>query len=217
MTDITLFAGPSGFGIDLTGLAFPGLQLCPPVGRGDIDKLVRSSQTRGVIIICDGVFECQPAVSHKEICLALDQGWQVWGVSSIGAIRACEMMEQGMRGFGHVFRMFCQDADFCDDEACLLYFPEAPWFPVSEPLVNVRHALANAAPQWGILPEHGERLIAWLRGLWFGERTMEAMRNFMAAELGISKAAIDAFFAWLETNRVKAIDLQNILIERPWE
>lgn len=217
MIETTLFAGPSTFGIDLPALTFPGLVLCPPVGRGDIEKLVQSQPVAGVIIICDGVFESRPAVSHKEICLALDKGWQVWGVSSIGAIRAREMSCQGMRGYGEVYSMFCGEDDFCDDEACLLYFPEAPYFPVTEPLVNIRHALNKVASELGILPHQAEALISHLRSLWFGERSMAAIGNFMRQQLALKEVTIDAFLAWLAANRIKAIDLKNILIERPWE
>lgn len=217
MVEVNLFVGPSSFGLDAKLLSSPGLRLHPPAGRGDIDALLRASQSPAVIVICDGVFECQPAVSHKEICAALDQGWQVWGVSSIGAIRAREMAQQGMRGFGQIYEMFCQPDDFCDDEVCLLHFPEAPFFPVSEPLVNVRFALSRMATQFGISSADGEQLIAYLRTLWFGERTMEAIGNFMRTRLGLDEAIITQLATWIAANRIKAIDLKNLLAARPWE
>jgi hypothetical protein len=223
MPEITLFVGPSGFGIDASVWALPGLTLRPPARRDDVEELIAARATPGVIVLCDGVFESHPAVSHREIGLALDLGWQVWGVSSIGAIRAREMRQDGMRGYGEVFNMFCQPGDFCDDEVCLLHFPEAPYFPVSEPLVNVRYALRHAATQSGpaahlaISAAAGAQLIDYLRGMWFGDRSNETMRDFMQTNLQLDPAAIDAFFAFMAENRIKNLDLQHLLQARPWE
>ena len=78
------------------------------------------------MIICDGVFESQPAVSHAELCRALDGGWAVWGVSSIGAIRAFEMRAEGMRGFGYVYKQFARfEASRTTNCACST-FPPSP-------------------------------------------------------------------------------------------
>lgn len=216
MLDVTLYVGPSAFGLDLAQLAFPGLRICPPVRRGDIKALLPLAAQPGVLLICDGMFQCQPAVSHHEIGMALDRGWQVWGVSSIGAIRAREMQEQGMRGFGRVFELFCQPEDFCDDEVCLLHFPEAPYFPVSEPLVNVRHALHCVGETVGIPHEAGEALISAMRERWFGDRTHEAIRQFFQQECAIGPAPVHDLLVWLEANRLKALDLRQILLEQPW-
>lgn len=216
MVNVTLFVGPSGFGLDLTQLAFPGLRMHPPARRGDIAALLKASTSPGVIVLCDGMFQCQPAVSHHEICQALDSGWQVWGVSSIGAIRAREMLRQGMRGFGVVFEMFCQPGDFCDDEVCLLHFPEAPYFPVSEPLVNLRHALHCMGDAAGISGQTGNQLIHVMRERWFGDRSLDAMRQFLLLECGIEQTSVDTLFTWLVNNRIKALDLRQILLEQPW-
>ncbi len=216
MPEIILFVGPSGFGIDASAFAIPGLSLRPPARRDDIENLLSEARAPGVIIVCDGVFESQPAVSHREIGLALDLGWQVWGVSSIGAIRAREMQQDGMRGFGEVFRLFCQPGDFCDDEVCLLHFPEEPYFPVSEPLVNLRYALAQQGEQLGISSAAGAQLIDYLRGMWFGDRSNETMRDFMHTNLQLDPAVIDAFFGWMTNNRIKNLDLQHLLQQQPW-
>ena len=216
MTDIALFAGPSTFGLTPNQWDLPGLKRFPPIGRDDITRLVQANPSPGIIIICDGVFDCRPAVSHREICLALDQGWQVWGVSSLGAIRAREMACEGMRGFGYVYDLFCQEDDYCDDEACLLHFPESPYFPVSEPLVNIRYALEKIGSSQGIAANDATALITWLRSLWFGERTPTNIRHFMTQSLGIDEANITGFFNWLENNRIKALDLRNLLTCQPW-
>jgi hypothetical protein len=217
MLDLFLYVGPSGFGLDPALLKLPGLQVLPPVRRDEVEQLVMQHSAPGVLILCDGVFESHPAVSHREICIALKAGWQVWGVSSIGAIRAREMLQQGMRGYGELFEMFCQEGDFCDDEVCLLHFPEPPYFPVSEPLANLRYALRQVGPELGITPEAGAQLIDYLRGMWFGDRSQATVRDFMQVNLNINAGKVEAFFAWVAKNRIKTLDLQNLLRERPWE
>ena len=160
---MTLFAGPSTWGV--APACFAGIAVRPPARRGDIDRLLEGAAAPAVVILCDGVFQNVPAVSHAELCRAIDAGWQVWGVSSLGAIRAFELRDEGMRGFGEVAAMFEQFEDFTDDEMCLLHYPEAPWFPVSEALVNVRYALHQRQRDLGISDEAAALLLGELRAL----------------------------------------------------
>jgi hypothetical protein len=216
MPEVVLFAGPSAHGIDPGTIRDAGVRLRPPARRGDVQRLVDASAQPGVLILCDGVFQAAPAVSHAELCAGLDAGWQVWGVSSIGAIRAHEMRDEGMVGFGEVYAMFGQFEDFTDDEMCLLHFPEPPWFPVTEALVNVRYALARQGPALGIGADSARALIAALRRLWFGDRSPERIRALMLSEAGCTDVQADGLLAWLETHRVKTLDLERLLQARPW-
>lgn len=211
---VTVFAGPSAFGL-APALRGPGLAWLPPARRGDIQRLVDAGPP-GVAVLCDGVFESVPAVSHAELCRALDAGWQLWGVASMGAIRAWELRHEGMRGFGRVYAMFEQLPDFCDDEMCLLHFPEEPWFPLTEALVNVRHALAQQGAACGIDATAAARLVERLRCLWFGERSEACLRHLLVGELGVADAGAEAWLAWLRTHRVKTLDLADLLHTRPW-
>ena len=65
MTDVTLFVGPSGHGVPRQALARGKVRLRPPVGRGDVDRLVQRSKHPGTIVICDGVFPEQSAGSDS--------------------------------------------------------------------------------------------------------------------------------------------------------
>ena len=71
----------------------------------------------------------------------------MWGLSSMGAIRAREMAHLGMRGYGSVYAPFATEGDFQDDEVALLHEPNAPYRPVSEPLVHLREAVAHLASE----------------------------------------------------------------------
>ena len=216
MTEAVLFAGPSAWGLAPACVQDAAIDWRPPVRRGDIERLVDESAQPGVVIVCDGVFKVAAAVSHRELCGAIDAGWQVWGVSSLGAIRAHELRGEGMIGFGTVHAMFDRFEDFTDDEMCLLHFPEAPYFPLSVPLVNLRHALDQRAGELGISQASADETIARLRALWFGDRTEERIRSVMVDAAGVDDHRVTALLDWLKQHRVKTTDLQHLLAQRPW-
>lgn len=216
MHEVTLFAGPSAYGLVTPPPLFDGMRRLPPVRRGDIDKLLVESATPGAIVVCDGVFGGEPAVSHAELCRALDAGWRVWGVSSIGAIRAFELRSEGMLGSGYVYSQFLRFADFPDDEMCLLHSPAEPYFPISEPLVNLRYALEKKKAELGISDVAEARLLSTLRELWFGDRTTATIREVMLGSAGIVEGSADALLDWMKLHRVKTIDLADLLARHPW-
>jgi hypothetical protein len=214
---VTLFAGPSARGIPSELLLGSDADLRPPVRRGDVDRLLERAAEPGVVVLCDGTIQTQPAVSHAEICRALDRGWQVWGVSSIGAIRAFELRSEGMRGFGYVHDQFSRYEDFTDDEMCLLHLPVAPYLPLTEALVDVRYALEQQGYELGISGRLQSVVIARLRNLWFGDRTRERIRTVMRDEAGVDGETADRLLAWLQDHRAKTMDLHKLMSERPWE
>lgn len=216
MTRVTLYAGPSACGVPAALVHSGVVDLRPPARRGDVERLVAEATGSGVLVLCDGVFQAAPAVSHAELCLALDGGWQVWGVSSMGAIRAFEMRGEGMHGFGYVYSQFLRHADFTDDELCLLHLPEPPYLPLTEALVNVRHALQRLGPGLGIEGEAQRTVIAGLRALWFGARTVETLREILLGPAAVAPAAADALLAGLAQEKVKTLDLARLLAKRPW-
>src|SRR5580700_6059608 len=130
-----LFVGPTLASSPRARLLTKGFRLHRPIRRHDIDALLAERRQPGIVVIVDGVFHDTLAVGHAEIRTALGLGWRIWGLSSMGAIRAREMSSLGMRGFGRVFERFMAEEDFQDDEVALLHEPNAPYRPVSEPLV----------------------------------------------------------------------------------
>src|SRR5579862_9150728 len=113
-SDCILFAGPSLYPAGRMLTVPPGVQVLPPAQRGDIAALCRTS-VPGVCVLADGLFHQCAAVGHAELRMALQSGWAVWGLASMGAIRAYEMRAMGVRGFGRVYEMFQSDGDFQDD------------------------------------------------------------------------------------------------------
>ncbi len=211
---VNLFAGPSAFGLDPSLRDLP-LHWHPPARRGDVRRIASGSKP-GVLVLCDGAFGMVPAVSHAELCDALDSGWQVWGVSSLGAIRAWELRDEGMRGFGEVYARFEEDPCFTDDEMCLTHFPQEPYFPVTEALINVRFALKEHGTACGIDRQAQDLLIHRLAGLWFGDRSESTISCILVEQAGVSLADASVFLSELRASRIKTRDLAGLLRARPW-
>lgn len=167
------------------------------------------------MVLADGAFQQVAAVSHAELCRALDAGWQVWGVSSLGAIRAYEMRHEGLRGFGWVYQQLEQRPDFTDDELCLLHFPESPWWPVTEALINLRYTLTQLAAQ-GTWPwSRAQQVLDRLGQHWFGDRTPQRMQRELV-RAGMTPAAAQRCLAWTAAHRVKTLDLTHLMQQQPW-
>jgi hypothetical protein len=121
-----------------------------------------------------------------------------------------------MKGYGRVYSMFARLPDFTDDEMCLLHFPEEPYFPVTEALVNVRVALEEHGAVCGIGPDTGLRLVDRLGGLWFGDRSESLIRCILVDEEGVAANAVEAWLRLLRCSRVKNRDLSGLLRASPW-
>jgi hypothetical protein len=210
----TLFAGPSLQGIDSQLLRGGGLDLCPPVKRGDIERLVLHSPPSNIAIV-DGVFHSHPAVGHAEILAALDAGWRIWGLSSMGAIRACEMDGLGMTGFGEVYRQFANDPDLSDDEVTLIHQAQEPYLSLSEPLIHIRQFLKKWRIENKITPAQEQHILSYLKNMWYGYRTLDCLKKSLLA-LPIDAKQIDNAIANFSAHRIKILDLTSFLITQPW-
>ncbi|MFU2328430.1 TfuA-like protein [Pseudomonas sp. NFX98] len=210
----TLFAGPSLQGIDKKLLCVSGLVLCPPIKRGDIEHLVAHSAPSNLAIV-DGVFHAHPAVGHSEILDALKAGWRIWGLSSMGAIRACEMEKLGMKGFGEVYRLFASDPELSDDEVTLLHQAQEPYLSLSEPLIHIRQFLRQWTSEQIITQTQEEHILCYLKNMWYGYRTLDLLKKSLLT-LSIDEKQIDSAIANFSAHRIKTRDLTNFLVLQPW-
>jgi hypothetical protein len=146
----------------------------PPVAMGDIVRLLERRPT--MIAIIDGLFEQTPAVWHKEILFALEQGVRVFGASSMGALRAAEMHRQGMQGVGAVFEAFRDGVLEDDDEVAVAHGPASVGFrSLSDAMVNLREGVRQARERGLISPATGDALIGLAKAMYYPERTWQAM------------------------------------------
>ncbi len=111
-----IFIGPSSYGIDRK--LFNGWIVKAPCQQSDIIDLI-SNETVENIVIVDGYYKSIPAPWHKEFLLALENGIHIVGLGSIGALRANELREFGVEGYGWVYN-FIKDNEPIDDSIVAL-------------------------------------------------------------------------------------------------
>ena len=121
----------------------------PPVKCGDLIRVFRLKPKR--IVIIDGIYEKTPAIWHKEIMLGLDNGIEIFGAASMGALRAAELYPFGMVGVGQVFQDFLDKKLNDDDEVAVLHENQhRDYAPINDAMVNIRVTL-ELAHQEGVI------------------------------------------------------------------
>ncbi|OTP68679.1 TfuA-like protein [Caballeronia sordidicola] len=211
---VHLYAGPSLGSYAIPKLSGAELVLHAPARRGDISSLVDTCAP-ACIAIADGVFHVQPAVGHAEIRDAVRAGWRIWGLCSIGAIRAIEMAHLGVSGFGEVFSEFVRNSMFRDDEVALLHLDEHPFTALSEPLIHIRRHTNELLRLKLIFDADAKILISALENVWFGARTVELYGQLLA-NICKYNTPLDQLDRELDPHRIKNQDLRKFLLTSPW-
>jgi hypothetical protein len=212
-----LYAGPSFGGCEqLISAAKQSAEVLPPVQRHDVERLV-ATQRPGVIVLVDGYFQQCLSVGHAEIREAVAAGWTVWGLSSLGAIRAYEMRDFGVKGYGRVYESFFQVEDFRDDEVALVHEPNPPYRFFSEPLIHIRAFLRHLVNLELLSPRLEERILAGLLSMWFGYRTLSLLRANLVELAPQNAAAIENLLDNFQPFRIKYHDLSDFIREQPWK
>ncbi|HEX4155502.1 MAG TPA: TfuA-like protein [Acidobacteriaceae bacterium] len=170
MHDTVVYLGPTLTRAEAEPLL--DVEYLPPICRGDLAQLPEEVRFVGIV---DGEFFQSLAVSPKEVVALLRRGVKVFGAASMGALRAAETCALGTIGIGRVFAMFRDGVLDGDDEVALIYERET-YRKLSEPLVNLRCALAMAAAD-GIIDEaEKDDLVLQMKLCYFPERTYEALQ-----------------------------------------
>ena len=203
-----IFAGPS---LPPPTSPIAGIEWRPPVRQGD---LYLAALSRPAIIgVADGYFEIMPTVWHKEILWAMAQGIHVYGAASIGALRAAELTDFGMKGIGHIYRQFHTGRLTDDDEVAVLHGPaEIGYVQVTDAMVNVRATIDRALQLGVVEPAFAARLVSIAKSLFYKDRTYEAILK-AATEQGLAPELVGRFANWLPGGQVdqKRIDASEML------
>jgi hypothetical protein len=152
----------------------------PPARRGDL-SLAAEGGAR-IIGLIDGVFFQECAVGHREILDALRGGVRVIGASSMGALRAAELDVLGMEGVGEIYLAYKTGRIVSDDEVALVFDPDT-YYALSEPLVNIRHAIDLAVDRKLIDHNTAQAILAGARSLYFPERTWEQIMSLVEEQI----------------------------------
>jgi hypothetical protein len=173
-----LFVGPS---LDLGN--WLDIEVLPPAREGDIDAVLMRDEPPAAIGLVDGVLPPEPSVSAKEVIQAIDHGIPVFGAAGVGALRAVECDRYGMVGVGRIYQAYCSEWLDADDE--VLRADQPP----SEPLVNMRFAVAAAVSAGATTPETAQRFLDIAKSLHYPRRTVAAVMRTLAGEVGTDECA----------------------------
>jgi hypothetical protein len=207
--NVQVFLGPSMPLREARGIL--AATYLPPVAMGDVYGAVRAGAD--VIAIIDGVFEQVPSVFHKEIIFALEQGVEVWGASSMGALRAAELHPFGMRGVGRVFERYRDRLYEDDDEVAVAHAPATDgWRPLSDAMVNIRETLARARAAQEISPDTVDRLIAVAKGIYYPERSWTEVWARVGDAVPASELARARAYVEVHAVNLKRDDARELLL-----
>ena len=173
MTQV-VFVGPSLAQYEVRRL-HPDVLIYPPVRQGDIVSVLRAHRPSAIGLI-DGVFLNVLSVWHKELLLALNDGVALYGAASMGALRAAECAPFGMVGLGRIYEAFATGDLSRDDEVAVAHATaEFGYRTLSEPLVNLRFNLDDAAAAGVIPSDLASALIEEAAELYFPDRCWQRL------------------------------------------
>ncbi|MBB5868816.1 hypothetical protein F4553_002195 [Allocatelliglobosispora scoriae] len=207
---IHIFLGPT---LSLTKAKelLPDALFLPPVSQGDV---LRSAARRPAAIgIVDGRFQDVPAVWHKEILWAMSRGVAVYGSASMGALRAAELADFGMRGVGTIFEAYRSGAINDDDEVAVAHADAADGYrAANEAMVNIRPTLALATRDGVVGDATATALVGLAKQAYYPTRGYPQLLA-AGAEAGLPADELAALREWLPANRInqKALDAQEML------
>ncbi len=196
MPDVIVFLGPSlrqGEAERILPRDFDGdcgrvsVEYMPPIKRGDIEYVLE--QKPRIVCIIDGLFFQDCSVGHRELLRVLNAGIEVFGASSMGALRACELDTFGMTGVGRVYEMYRDGVIESDDEVALACDPftnEA----VSEALVDIRANLDNCVYLGIVTSEEAAEMVRIAAAVYYPRRNFNSLIKEAASRRVISDAAL---------------------------
>ncbi len=206
---IAVFLGPSLPRQQASALL--ATQYYPPARRGDVYRLLPAGVT--TIILIDGVFHSTPSVWQRELLAAVEEGVQVLGASSLGALRAAELARYGMTGFGTIYAWYRDGVIHGDDEIALRHGDaDAHYYAMSEPLVNIRFTLQQAVHDGVLTVEQAAVLITYAKQCYYPEHSYaQLLRSPVVQEW--SQPLVSHLAQYLSTQAVnlKARDTAGVL------
>lgn len=111
-----------------------------PVEQGDL--LAAVLEGFETVLLIDGYFHTKFPCTTLEVMLAIEQGVNVFGAASMGALRAAELEAYGMTGMGYVFETLKQQDIMGYHLVAQTYHEDDR--PLTVPLVEIRYFLEQA-------------------------------------------------------------------------
>ena len=176
-----------------------------PIQRGDLGQALKEHPD--IIAIIDGVFHQNSAVGHKEILNAMNRGIEVYGASSMGALRASELDSLGMTGIGYVYNQYASGEVDSDDDVAVMLDSES-LEALSEPLINMKYVFTNAVSEGIITEDEKDELLD------ISKRTFYPQRNYAKtlSQSSLSESKKDELIDFIRTSPdIKKEDAKELL------
>ena len=139
-----------------------------PIKRGDLS--IDLKENPDIIAIIDGVFHQNSAVGHREILNAIKQGVNVYGASSMGALRASELDSLGMIGVGWCYEQYAKGNIDSDDDVAVMLDSET-LEALSTPLISMDYVFKKAVENNIITQSEKDNLIRITKKTYYPKRT----------------------------------------------
>ncbi len=204
MSNTVLYAGPSLYGIKES--LVEGITLKGPCKQSDLFEDLTDKDIEN-IIVADGLYKTIPAPWHKEFLLTLEAGKNIYGVSSLGALRASELDCFGMKGYGKIYEYFKNGIRDDSDVALLHMGEDEGWKPTTVAFVEIYFWLNHLEDVGMIDREIKSILIEREKLCYFEQRTWGKIKKDMEALIGkeASNRCVDRF------QSQKRNDLESLL------
>ncbi|HLN34458.1 MAG TPA: TfuA-like protein [Nitrososphaeraceae archaeon] len=186
-------------------------EFLPPAKKGDFIKLSLISEKK-IIILIDGVFlQDYPPTPIEVFQVVNKNNFQVYGASSLGALRAVELEKFGMKGYGQVFELFKKNIINSDDEVAVTF--DNSYNLLSEAMIDIRYNLFLAFKK-GIIDKETKQLITrTAKKIYFPFRSYENIVKKSIELYSDTRDTIEDFHNFVSTQRqsLKELDAMGIL------
>jgi len=172
-----VFVGPT---LPLSVRPDLGFEYLPPIRHGDL--FAQALRPGDQVLIVDGVYQHFAPIRHKEILAQLARGVQVAGAASLGALRAAELADFGMRGLGRVYQSARAGRLVADADVAVLHGDdESGAHRLTVAMVSFRQAVTELSEDGQLTPPQAQELEAIATRLHFSERSERALQHAAAA------------------------------------
>lgn len=186
-------------------------EFLPPAKKGDFIKLSLISEKK-IIILIDGVFlQDYPPTPIEVFQVVNKNNFQLYGASSLGALRAVELEKFGMKGYGQVFELFKKNIINSDDEVAVTF--DNSYNLLSEAMIDIRYNLFLAFKK-GIIDKETKQLITrTAKKIYFPFRSYENIVKKSIELYSDTRDTIEDFHNFVSTQRqsLKELDAMGIL------
>jgi hypothetical protein len=166
-----VFLGPT-LDVKVAKELVPDALFLPPVAQSDLISVYTDLEPENILII-DGTFHQSLSVWIKEIIYCLYKGCNVYGSSSMGALRAVSCEPYGMVGYGKIFEWYRTRVTEDESEVSVSYSDKH----CTVPLVNLRASFEGDGRLDQILEKASK--------IHYSERTEPLLRKTLS-EIGVN-------------------------------